>query len=72
MGLDIRLPMGLLFTLLGLLIGGCGLRSDGVDDAYLFGINVNLAWGVLLLAFGAGALLLSWSARRRLLASRRL
>ena len=54
MGLDIRLPIGMMFTLLGLLLGGYGLFTG--TDATLYkpslGINVNLWWGLVLLAFG--------------------
>ena len=52
MGLDIRLPIGGLFSILGVLLGGYGLVSDrGIYERSL-GINVNLWWGVALLVFG--------------------
>ncbi|HZS48260.1 MAG TPA: hypothetical protein VFC63_24535 [Blastocatellia bacterium] len=58
MQLDIRLPIGLLFSLLGLLLVVSGLVMDkGVYQRSL-GINVNLWWGVVLLAFGIVMLLL--------------
>jgi hypothetical protein len=53
MGLDIRLPIGLLFTLLGVLIGGFGLLADPAIYARTFGVNVNFVWGCVLFAFGA-------------------
>lgn len=54
MGLDIRWPIGLMFSLLGVLLAGYGLfhrvasltSIDGQD------ININLIWGIVLLAFG--------------------
>jgi len=52
MGLDIRLPIGLMFTLLGVLIGGYGLMSNPAIYARSLGINVNLIWGIVLLVFG--------------------
>jgi hypothetical protein len=52
MGLDIRLPIGLMFTLLGVLIGGYGLFSDRAIYARSLGVNVNLIWGIVLLVFG--------------------
>jgi hypothetical protein len=52
MGLDIRLPIGLMFTVLGVLIGGYGLVSDRAIYAKSAGINVNLGWGCVLLVFG--------------------
>jgi len=52
MGLDIRLPIGGLFSILGVLLAGYGLVSDqGICERSL-GINVNLWWGVALLVFG--------------------
>jgi len=52
MGLDIRLPIGGLFSILGVLLAGYGLVSDrGIYERSL-GINVNLWWGVALLVFG--------------------
>lgn len=52
MGLDIRLPLGLLFSTLGLILAGFGAVSGkGIYERSL-GLNVNLAWGTLLLVFG--------------------
>jgi len=52
MGLDILLPIGGLFSILGVLLAGYGLVSDrGIYERSL-GINVNLWWGVTLLVFG--------------------
>jgi hypothetical protein len=63
MGLDIRTPIGLMFSILGLLLTGFGLVSDKAIYARSLGINVNLWWGLVLLAFG-GVMLL-FSLRRR-------
>jgi hypothetical protein len=52
MGLDIRLPMGMLFTILGILLIGFGLLSDPTIYVQSLGINVNFRWGLVLLAFG--------------------
>jgi hypothetical protein len=59
MGLDIRLPIGLLFSLLGLLLAGYGLLGDQAIYQRSLGININLRWGLVLLAFGVLMLLLS-------------
>ena len=59
MGLDIRVPIGLMFALLGILLGGYGLMSDRAIYAKSLGLNVNLGWGVILLAFGIVMLLLA-------------
>lgn len=52
MNLDIRLPIGGLFTLLGLLLTGWGLLGDAADYRRSLGHNVNLWWGLAVLAFG--------------------
>ncbi len=60
-GLDIRTPIGLMFTVLGAMVTGYGLVADRSIYARSFGINVNLWWGLALLAFG---LVFLWMARR--------
>ncbi len=64
MGLDIRLPIGMMFSLLGALLGAYG-AATGSDDMYQasLGININLAWGGVLFAFGAVMLGLALKAR---------
>ena len=62
MGLDIRLPLGLLFTIIGVLLAGYGLLGDKAIYARSLGINMNLWWGLAMLVFGAITLFL---ARRR-------
>jgi hypothetical protein len=65
MDLDVRLPIGLMFSVFGLLLTGFGLFSDpGIYAAHSLGINVNLDWGLVLLAFGATMLLIALRARR--------
>jgi hypothetical protein len=54
MGLDIRYPIGLMFSLVGLLMAGYGLFTSGETKMYerSLGLNVNLWWGLCLLVFG--------------------
>jgi len=52
MGLDIRLPIGAMFTLFGLLLVVYGLAGDKSIYQRSLGINVNLGWGAVLLIFG--------------------
>lgn len=52
MGLDIRLPIGLLFLALGAILTGVGLFANHEIYARSDNINVNLYWGLLLLVFG--------------------
>ena len=62
MTLDLRLPIGLMFSLFGLILTVYGLVSDRGIYARSLGINVNLWWGLVLLAFG---LVMLWLARGR-------
>jgi hypothetical protein len=59
MGLDIRLPMGAFFTLIGALLAGYGLIADRAIYERSLGYNVNLVWGVVVLLFGVWLLFLS-------------
>src|ERR1022692_649798 len=65
MGLDIRWPIGLMFSLVGLLMTAYGFvtRNDAEVYRRSLGININLIWGVLLLVFGI--LMLFLAARGR-------
>jgi hypothetical protein len=63
MGLDVRLPIGLLFFAIGLALVTYGLTSDPAIYAKSLGKNVNLWWGLVLLAFGATMFYFGWSAR---------
>ncbi len=56
MNLDLRIPIGLLFGLLGVLLTGYGLVSDPADYTRSLGINVNLWSGVAMLLFGLAML----------------
>jgi hypothetical protein len=66
-GLDIRLPIGGLFTVLGLLVGGYGLATaaDSAKYARSLGVNVNLWWGLVMLGFGVLLLAAALHARHR-------
>ena len=52
MGLDIRIPIGLMFTVIGTLLSGYGLVADRAIFDRSLGINVDLIWGACLLVFG--------------------
>jgi multisubunit Na+/H+ antiporter MnhG subunit len=58
MGIDIRLPIGVLFTLLGVLLCAIGALGNPALYERSLGININLDWGVVLLVFGVVMLLL--------------
>ena len=48
--LDLRLPMGLMFSLVGAMLAVYGAIFQ--KDSLSLGINVNLWWGLALLGFG--------------------
>jgi len=53
MRLDIRIPIGLLFIIFGAILTVYGpLAGQKVYDDHSLGINVNLWWGLVMLAFG--------------------
>lgn len=58
MNLDIRLPIGLLFTILGVLLVGYGMTADPSIYVRSLGYNVNVSWGLVLLTFGIVMLML--------------
>jgi hypothetical protein len=52
MRLDIRLPIGLMFTVLGALLVVVGLFGGKSFVEQSRGTNVNLWWGIVMLVFG--------------------
>jgi hypothetical protein len=61
MGLDIRWPIGLMFSLVGLLLTIFGFATKADAEMYKrsLDININLIWGLILLAFGAFMLVMA-------------
>lgn len=55
MGLDLRWPIGLMFTLIGVLLIGYGAVNSAGSTR--LGMNINLIWGAVLLVFGVLMLL---------------
>ena len=60
-GLDIRAPIGGLFSVLGVMLAGYGLMASGSGGPsdLSSGTNVNLWWGLVMLAFGVVMLLMA-------------
>ena len=56
MGLDVRLPIGLMFAIIGSLLVGYGMLA-----AHAAGARLNVAWGFVMIAVGA---LMLWLSRR--------
>lgn len=67
MGLDLRLPIGLYFTALGIIMGAYGILTASNAEMYKrsLGMNINLGWGVVLLVFGLGMLIPSLIDRKK-------
>jgi hypothetical protein len=63
MGLDIRIPLGLIFAIIGGIMSVYGFvtRSSAIYERSM-GVNLNLGWGLLMFAFG---LLMFWVGRRQ-------
>jgi hypothetical protein len=58
MNLDIRVPIGAMFSLIGILLAIYGLMTNGeLMYAKSLGINMNLYWGGAMLFFGVIMLL---------------
>ena len=65
MKMDLRLPLGALFGVLGLLICAYGYVSPPEVYRKSLGINVDLWWGGVLVLFGLSMLALARRASRR-------
>jgi hypothetical protein len=65
MRLDIRLPLGLLFSVFGLLLLAVGLGSSKELYERSLGININFWWGAVMLLFGLASFVLGHRSQRR-------
>ena len=63
MGLDLRWPIGLMFSLVGTLLFVNGLLTG--SSAKALNININLWWGLVLLIFGLLMAVSAWRAGRK-------
>ena len=61
MRLDVRWPIGVMFTIIGTILVVYGVLSNRAIYERSLGINVNLWWGLVLLVFG---LVMLWFAYR--------
>jgi len=61
MNFDLRLPIGIMFSLFGAIVSIYGLMtaSSDVYKTHSLGININLVWGIVLLVFGLFMLFLA-------------
>jgi hypothetical protein len=63
--LDLKLPIGWLLSAYGLLLGIYGLVTKKEMYAKSLGFNLNLVWGILMLAIGGGFLLAAFLKRNK-------
>ena len=62
---DVRLPIGLLFLAIGVLVAAAGLTGDPKTlEAHSAGVNIDLIWGSAMAVFGAVMLGLATLARK--------
>lgn len=54
MSLDLRIPMGLLFSFIGVILTAFGFATHDNGELYAksLGYDVNLWWGLVMLVFG--------------------
>ena len=66
MKLDIRLPMGIMFVIVGLILFLYGVMTNGNAEMYKtsLGTNINLLWGLLLFLIGVTMVVLARRAMR--------
>lgn len=59
--MDIRLPMGLMFAIIGAIIAIYGMMTSGdvMYQTHSLGININLWWGLVMAIFGVIMLILA-------------
>jgi len=60
MNFDLRWPVGLMFSIFGLITSGVGIFGSQTLVAKSLGINMNLWWGLFMLAFGLFMLFMAW------------
>jgi hypothetical protein len=64
MSLDIRLPIGILFAVIGVMLVAYGATSGAAIYDRSLGHNVNLWWGILLVLFGGTFTWFGWRGMR--------
>lgn len=52
MGIDIRIPIGILFSIFGIMLTAFGVLGDRSIYAKSLNININFWWGIVMMLFG--------------------
>lgn len=63
MSFDLRIPVGLMFTVFGLILVGLGLFGGPALVEKSLGLNMDLWWGLVQLVFGLLMLGFAWRAK---------
>ena len=66
MGLDIRLPIGLMFTIAGAIITIYGFVTKADQEMYArsLGYNVNISMGAIMLVFGLAMIIMAFIGKK--------
>lgn len=65
MGLDIRLPIGIIFSIYGLIMIAYGAVADPAIFERSMGVNIDVWWGAAMLVFGVFMGALAFRASRQ-------
>ena len=65
MNLDVRVPAGLMFLVMGLLLAGYGAVADPTTMSKSLGMNIDLIWGSVLVVMSLCLLTLAFRSRGR-------
>jgi multisubunit Na+/H+ antiporter MnhG subunit len=57
--LDVRVPIGVMFAIIGMIVALFGLVSDKDIYSRSLNVNINLWWGLVMLAFGSFMLIMA-------------
>lgn len=65
MGLDIRLPIGIIFSIYGVIMIAFGALTDPAIFERSMGVNIDVWWGAAMLVFGVFMGALAFRASRQ-------
>lgn len=65
MSFDLRIPIGLMFSLYGILLTAYGLFGNAEYNKRSLGINIDMTWGLFLLFFGVVMLFFAWNGAKK-------
>ncbi len=63
--MDLRLPIGIFFVLVGIIMTAYGVVSPHDIPNITEKVNINLYWGIVLLVFGIPMTIFGWRAEAK-------